>query len=114
MQPDQWPKYRYLLMEIWKPSNDALNKEMIKEIEFCRAQVFKSLYERHKKYISQKNNITDDDLQEEHLEAAFEQTYLDFSSFLKHFGRASEITKTSCKSFVHTPTSDVDENFEES
>lgn len=46
LQPAEWPKYRYLLLELWKPSDDQL-KKLIEHDRFqCRASVARSLYKR--------------------------------------------------------------------
>ena len=38
MKPDEWPKYRYVLLELWRP-NDATVEEVRKtERDLCRRQ----------------------------------------------------------------------------
>lgn len=110
MQPDQWPKYRYLLMEIWKPTDSAMRDRINNELVYCRNQVFRSLYERKKKSISQQKNVTEDGLQKEDLEIAFEQAYGDYSSYLKHFNKSSEISKCIFKAHIKFPNFDIDDS----
>jgi hypothetical protein len=47
MQPDQWPKYRYLILEIWKPTHPALEAVVSNERTECRAEVFSALYDHY-------------------------------------------------------------------
>jgi len=103
MNPDQWPKYRYLLMEIWNPTDNGLGDRLKSERVYCRNRVFKSLYDRKKKYLSQQNNVIVDDLKIDELETAFDQAYGDYSNYLKYFGRASELSKATFKSFIGEP-----------
>lgn len=46
MQPDQWPKYKYLLLELWSPNNAVLKESIDKQLLLCRKQVFKSLVDK--------------------------------------------------------------------
>jgi len=48
MQPDQWPKYKYLLLEIWNPKNEILKNYVSNELNLCRAQVLNTLIEKKK------------------------------------------------------------------
>jgi hypothetical protein len=48
MQPDQWPKYKYLLLEIWQPKNETLKNFAHNELNLCRAQVLNVLIEKKK------------------------------------------------------------------
>jgi hypothetical protein len=49
MQPDQWPKYKYLILEIWNPSSEELSNGHSEELEHCRSQVFQAFTEKKKK-----------------------------------------------------------------
>jgi hypothetical protein len=46
MQPDQWPKYKYLLLELWSPNSPVLKETIDKNLLVCRKQVFKSLVDK--------------------------------------------------------------------
>jgi hypothetical protein len=46
MQPDQWPKYKYLLLELWTPDSSELKESVDKQLVVCRKQVFKSLIDK--------------------------------------------------------------------
>lgn len=46
MQPAEWPKYRYLILELWKPSNEKLAKFICTDRDNARKEVASSLYKR--------------------------------------------------------------------
>ena len=46
MQPDQWPKYKYLFLEIWTPVDPTLKDNVDNQLQICRKQVFKSLVDK--------------------------------------------------------------------
>lgn len=48
MQPDQWPKYRYMMLELWRPLSPALQSVVGRERDLARSQVFTSLVSRRK------------------------------------------------------------------
>ena len=91
MQPDQWPKYKYLILEIWRSKNDALKSSIDAERTKCRAQIFKSLYDAYLKSYLNDNMKNQDDLKKEDYEKVFEESELAFSSFLKIINKSSEI-----------------------
>lgn len=109
MTPDQWPTYRYLLLEVWNPSNEVLGNQISSELKYCREQVFKKLYERKKGNIAKTKNITVDDFSEEDYEFAFDESFKDYKQFLSHFKKSSEITEKLCKTIIHTPNDVSDE-----
>jgi hypothetical protein len=49
MQPDQWPKYKYLFLELWKPSNDQISEFVNTELNRCRSQVLQAFVDKKKK-----------------------------------------------------------------
>lgn len=46
MQPDEWPKLRYVMLELWRPEEEALSAQIGDELMTCRKQIVKSLFER--------------------------------------------------------------------
>ncbi len=46
MQPDQWPKYKYLLLELWTPLSSEIKESIDNQLAICRKQVFKSLIDK--------------------------------------------------------------------
>lgn len=91
MQPDQWPKYKYLLLEIWRPENEVLKSSIDAERTKCRAQVFKSLHDTYLKEYLNTNMKNPDDLEKEDYTKVFEESVQTFSSFLKIIHAGSEV-----------------------
>lgn len=46
MQPDEWPKYRYLLLEAWSPTEEKLQKFVEADLAEARPQVMKAAFRR--------------------------------------------------------------------
>ncbi len=112
MNPDNWPKYRYLILEIWKPTDINILSEFNKELDFCRNQVFKDLYERKKKTTAQEKNITEETLDKDDLKLIFDESFDNYKAFLGNFGRASDIQKTGFKEYISDPDSEIYDNDE--
>lgn len=45
MQPDEWPKYRYLILELWKTKNPALASKIVEELKLLRAEIADKVYD---------------------------------------------------------------------
>ena len=60
MQPDQWPKYKYLFLELWKPKNPQLAEFVSQELTRCRAQVLFAFIDKKKKEWLLENNKHED------------------------------------------------------
>ncbi len=110
MQPDQWPKYRYLILEIW---NDAISPDFTdrlkEERDFCRQEVARALYERKKDGIAKERRKTVEELQQTELDDALKATYDDYNEFLKYFGKASTLNEGWLRKAVHTAAEEGDE-----
>ena len=46
LQPDAWPRLRYLLLELWRPKDEKLQKFVKEEVARCRGEVFAGAYRR--------------------------------------------------------------------
>jgi hypothetical protein len=65
MQPAEWPKYRYLLLELWKPAELELQKVVGDDKARNRAEVAQALYRRRLKAHCEENRIDEGDLTKE-------------------------------------------------
>lgn len=65
MQPAEWPKYRYLLLELWKPATPELQKVVDTDRANARAAVAQSLYRRRLAAHCEENRIDEADLTKE-------------------------------------------------
>jgi hypothetical protein len=62
MQPAEWPKYRYLILELWKPAAPELQKVVELDRANARAEVAQALYRRRLKAYCEENRIDEVDL----------------------------------------------------
>jgi hypothetical protein len=62
MQPAEWPKYRYLLLELWKPAAPELQKVVDVDRASARTDVAQALYRRRLKAYCEENRIDEADL----------------------------------------------------
>ncbi|UXI00772.1 DNA sulfur modification protein DndB [Photobacterium sp. TY1-4] len=84
MQPDLWPKYRYLFLEIWEPISASLKEHVNKEARDCRALVFEGLYnDSLKKYIKQHMKTAVEISHKERLKI-FDECFKAHKEFLKN------------------------------
>ncbi|MFU2511579.1 hypothetical protein [Pseudoalteromonas sp. ASV78] len=84
MQPDLWPKYRYLLLELWKPKSTEMQKVIDRELDECRNQVFIELYEDGLKQFCKAKLIHESDLGKEGREQIFDESFASYKGFLKN------------------------------
>jgi hypothetical protein len=62
LQPSEWPKYRYLFIELWTPENEALLTFVEEDRRRCRQMVAQGLYQRRLRLYCDENRVTDADL----------------------------------------------------
>ncbi|WP_375590102.1 DNA sulfur modification protein DndB [Hoeflea alexandrii] len=86
MQPDQWPKYKYLLLEIWRAEGTDLAKSLRMEREKCRRQIFNSLLDEYRKEFLERNLKREEDLTSQDRTAINNSAYDAFRNFLKNVG----------------------------
>lgn len=65
LQPAEWPKYRYMLLELWAPSNPAIATVIDEDRLKGRAAVAKALYKRRLAQYAEDNRIVEDDIPKE-------------------------------------------------
>ena len=94
MKPDSWPRYRYLLLELWVPSNDDNLKEYIEsELVKCRSEVFHGLFSRNKKEFSKSTTIPLDKLSVDDVKKIHQTTFDQYANFLgEYFRKKSKIS----------------------
>lgn len=86
MQPDQWPKYKYLFLELWNPSHEALSKVVDAERQLCRQQVFSSLYHHNKNIYCREHAKLEEDLEKSELATIFDRSLSAYNAMLKSLG----------------------------
>ena len=65
LQPAEWPKYRYLLLELWKPASPELQAVVNTDRGSARAAVAQSLYRRRIAAHCEENRIDEANLTKE-------------------------------------------------
>jgi hypothetical protein len=73
MQPDQWPKLRYLLLELWQPEDLVLSSQVAAEVLELRREVVKSLFSRYRANDASVLGIPEDELSAAQLHSAAER-----------------------------------------
>jgi DNA-sulfur modification-associated len=62
LQPAEWPKFRYLLIELWNSSNDKIRATIEEDRARGREQVARALYQRRLRAHCEEHRIAEDDL----------------------------------------------------
>lgn len=94
MQPDQWPKYKYLILEIWRPSDKTLLENINDERDKCRKQIFSNLYNIYKKEYCINISKLEENLEKDEINDIFNSAYNDYSSLLKNLSSEKIDAKT--------------------
>tara|TARA_R110002124_G_scaffold59225_11_gene163924 strand:+ start:780 stop:3059 length:2280 start_codon:yes stop_codon:yes gene_type:complete len=89
MAPDEWPKYMYLILEIWKPSNEELEKRIEKTREACREQIFENLFKRRLEQFCKDNNKKTGDASHEEIKRIVEESFDIYKGLLKNLQKPS-------------------------
>jgi len=113
MQPDQWTKYKYLIIEIWKPTHEILEKSICEERNKCRSQIFSALHNTYKANYCRDNSKLDDSLDAREKEEILKRAFDAYSSFLKLVGAASLDKAAMKKAISEVPATEVTESFSE-
>jgi hypothetical protein len=96
MQPDQWPKYKYLLLELWKPSNPTLLEAVLAERTKCRSEVVSALHKFYLTDFCRETQKLEDNLNHDEREQVIEKTMTAYNGLLRALG-GDLITKTFLK-----------------
>jgi hypothetical protein len=65
LQPAEWPKYRYLILELWKPTTPELKEVVDQDRARARRQLAQALYRRRLKAYCEENRIEEASLSKE-------------------------------------------------
>jgi hypothetical protein len=84
MQPDEWPKYRYLILEIWKPNNPEVKKRIGEEIKTLRAEIIEKVTEAEiKKFLVDNSKLEASDAERAECRHRADERCKAFFDFLK-------------------------------
>lgn len=82
LQPAEWPKYRYLLLELWKPSEPELKKWVESDRRLLRSSVAKLFYKRRLNEFCEVNRVAVVDISVEQEKAIKKDTVEIYERFL--------------------------------
>ncbi|RZM78647.1 DNA sulfur modification protein DndB [Leptolyngbya iicbica] len=99
MQPDQWPKYKYLMLEIWNPSDEYFRNLVHAERRKCRRAVMSSLYKFQKSTYCQQNMVREESLSDKEIRDVFNTAFNTYSALIKNIGSES-LRVENCESVI--------------
>lgn len=86
MQPDQWPKYRYLLLELWKPGDMPMMSVVREERDVCRGEVFSALHDHYETAFCLRTGKLKDEMTPDDRVSVFEEAFGHFGGLLHNLG----------------------------
>jgi hypothetical protein len=115
MKPEEWPKYRLPLLELWKPSDPFVKAARDAELKECREQAFRSHYERVTKEVCADLRKSELDLTQGEKEQIFELAFGRFDHFLEHLGvvKAERLDRKKAQAIAEeapTPEAEAEED----
>lgn len=84
MQPSEWPKYRYLFLELWSPSDQALSAALVADRDICRRTLAKALVARRVRAYCDDNAVSVDQLSKPKLDEITAKAKGDFETLLSN------------------------------
>lgn len=96
MKPDDWPKYRYLMLELWESKRAEVEATRLAERAVCRVQVARALHDRYLDLACEEHHKADKDLSTTERQKVFDLTFEAFDGFLRNLGiaTASRVAKS--------------------
>jgi hypothetical protein len=86
MQPAQWPKYKYLILEIWRAAGTELEGSLTVERDKSRRQIFASLEHEYQKEFLTRNLKREENLTSADRTEITNAAYEAFKKFLRNVG----------------------------
>jgi hypothetical protein len=92
MKPEQFPKYRYLLIELWTPIDPSLKGYVLREKQKCRAQIMIAHVRKCRELFIRDNRILEENLTRANHKEIQQNAAESYKSLIKCFGdRAASI-----------------------
>ena len=102
MQPAQWPKYKYLLLELWRGAETPLEAALNHQRDIARRQIFSSLEKEYQKEFLDRNMRREETLTAVERADIRQEAYDAYSKFLRNLGwRLADVPTK--KFLVETP-----------
>ena len=110
MQPAQWPKYKYLLLELWRATGTELEISLSRQRDIARQQIFNSLEKEYQKEFSERNMRRLDTLTPIEVAEIRNEAYEAFRGFLRNLGwKVSEVPSKQALTEATVETGDASE-----
>lgn len=106
MQPSEWPKFRYLFLELWNPTNQALKVVIEEDRLKCRRQVYEKLAQKLIRNYCKDNGIAENDLGDSKREEISVKAKNKYENFLKALGARDPIISNQ---ILKSPPEDIDD-----
>lgn len=105
LQPAEWPKYRYLLIELWKSSNEKIRALIEDDRARCRKQLAQALYQRRLRAYCEEHRIPEVDVSDTVKDEILEKSKAMFEEFLLALvGKKIGLSKTLFAPTAPSPT----------
>lgn len=98
MQPDQWPKYKYLLLELWRPTDQGLADSVKGELARCRNEVFRDLYQSNQAAYLQEHRKLEEEITPDERTQIFDRSLNAYTGLLRNLGASPSITAAAMRS----------------
>ena len=82
LQPAEWPKYRYLVLELWNSTDEKVRAFVETDRLACRKQVAQSLHDRRVRAYCEEHRISPEDLTKESRDDITAKAKASFEGFL--------------------------------
>lgn len=115
LQPEAWPRYRFLFLELWSTSSLELSDYIQRERRVCRGSVFVLAYRRSLRERAIDAGVSIDDAPEEMREGAFRETFTGLSRLVKLLSNEdlSEADMEAALADAYAPAEAEDQTVEE-
>jgi len=87
LQPAEWPKYRYLILELWKSNKPELSRQIENDKNGCRTSVAQAFVRRLISDYCKEHRLTDVELSDEARKELQDKARVNYEEFLQFFTR---------------------------
>jgi hypothetical protein len=111
MKPDDWPKYQYILLEIWASENADIEVVRKDLRDHCRKQVFRRLHDYLESQFCEREKVVRASLNASQRSDVFKNTFDVFDEFLKALGLSTKdkrVDQATAREWMADPMSAMD------
>jgi hypothetical protein len=112
MNPNEWPKYKYLLLEIWNPEQEMISEVVDSTRQYCRQQIFVDLHKYYKSVFCRENSKLEEQLSDSDRGSIFNKVFSDYSGFIKMIGAEKLAESEMQEALSPDAASEIDDDLE--